>query len=88
VHRQPVYLIGMDQPLTPCRNICVIDPQTGYCIGCGRTGEEIAAWPGLPDADRRAIMDRLPERLLRLTAERPRRGGREVRRVLANRARE
>ena len=29
---------------TPCVKICVVDPETGYCIGCGRTREEIAGW--------------------------------------------
>jgi len=27
---------------TPCIKVCVIDPETGFCIGCGRAGMEIA----------------------------------------------
>ena len=53
----------MPRPLTPCRRICRLDPATGFCEGCGRTGAEIAAWGGLPEAERRRIMARLPGRL-------------------------
>jgi predicted Fe-S protein YdhL (DUF1289 family) len=29
---------------TPCIRVCILDPDTGLCEGCGRTSEEIAAW--------------------------------------------
>ncbi|MEM9590798.1 MAG: DUF1289 domain-containing protein, partial [Pseudomonadota bacterium] len=29
---------------TPCVNICMLDETSGLCIGCGRSGEEIADW--------------------------------------------
>ncbi len=32
---------------TPCVKICVVDPETGFCIGCGRTRGEIAGWIGM-----------------------------------------
>jgi len=38
----------------------------GWCLGCGRTGDEIASWIGLDDAGRLAIWNELPERLDRL----------------------
>lgn len=48
--------------LTPCIGICVLD-DTGLCEGCRRTGDEIAAWASLPDAERMRIMrDVLPQR--------------------------
>jgi uncharacterized protein len=50
--------------LTPCVQVCVIDPYSGFCIGCGRTVAEIAAWPTLDDPQRRAIMAELDGRLL------------------------
>jgi predicted Fe-S protein YdhL (DUF1289 family) len=52
---------------TPCVNICVIDPVTGWCIGCGRTGGEIGAWMGMTPGQRRETMARLPERLAGMT---------------------
>jgi len=51
------------RPLTPCVKICVIDEESGLCIGCGRSVEEIALWRDLDDDDRRAVMKKLPDRL-------------------------
>ncbi|MCK5932126.1 MAG: DUF1289 domain-containing protein [Fulvimarina manganoxydans] len=48
---------------TPCIQICVLDPHSGLCRGCGRTGAEIAAWPTLDRASRRAVMAELPSRI-------------------------
>ena len=37
---------------TPCVRICVVDPLSVLCIGCGRTTEEIAAWGVMSEAER------------------------------------
>ncbi len=29
---------------SPCVGICTMDDASGYCMGCARTGDEIAAW--------------------------------------------
>lgn len=47
---------------SPCIKICVIDPSSGLCEGCGRTLHEIARWAVLSEAERQAIMAVLPER--------------------------
>jgi uncharacterized protein len=48
--------------LTPCIGICALDA-SGICEGCFRTGDEIARWSSLDDAERAAIMDEvLPAR--------------------------
>ena len=54
---------------TPCVNICVLDDAAGICIGCGRSGDEIARWVQMSPAERRTVMDTLPERLKRLERE-------------------
>jgi predicted Fe-S protein YdhL (DUF1289 family) len=51
---------------TPCVNVCLLDDETGLCVGCGRTIQEIAGWAALSDAERRAIMATLPARMRRL----------------------
>ncbi|MGH6831773.1 MAG: DUF1289 domain-containing protein, partial [Methyloceanibacter sp.] len=51
---------------TPCVNICLLDTETGLCVGCGRSIEEIARWSAMSDAERRAIMRELPARQERL----------------------
>jgi uncharacterized protein len=48
---------------SPCINVCAVSGQTGCCIGCGRTLAEIAAWGGMDEAERNAIMADLPRRL-------------------------
>ncbi len=51
---------------TPCIRICVIDPATRLCEGCGRTLEEIASWGSYTAEERRRIMVELPLRPKRL----------------------
>lgn len=53
----------MDDPATPCVKICAIDGQTGLCVGCGRTLNEIAIWSDLDQGRRRAIIADLPARM-------------------------
>lgn len=50
-------------PSSPCIRLCILDPVTGLCEGCGRTGAEIAAWGALSEAERLRIMATLPTRL-------------------------
>lgn len=48
--------------LSPCTGICTLGAD-GLCLGCLRTGDEVAAWLALDDAERQYIMDVvLPER--------------------------
>lgn len=51
---------------TPCKNICQMDRVRGLCTGCGRTLAEIGAWRDMTDAERRAVMASLDERMRRL----------------------
>lgn len=57
----------MTKPSSPCVKICVIDPASKLCEGCGRTLQEIAQWARLSEAERQAVMVLLPQRL-RMTA--------------------
>jgi len=47
---------------SPCTDVCRIDPASGWCEGCLRTIDEIAAWGSIDDAARREIWKRLPVR--------------------------
>lgn len=51
---------------SPCVRICVMDPVSGLCRGCGRTLGEIGAWGTLSPSDRRRIMQELDGRLASL----------------------
>lgn len=48
-------------PPSPCVGICTLKGE--YCYGCGRTGDEIAAWGGLSTEQQSAIWTELPARL-------------------------
>lgn len=64
------------EPQSPCRKVCVIHPGSGLCVGCLRTTDEIAAWPGMTQDARLALMAELPGREGRLRARRGGRAGR------------
>jgi predicted Fe-S protein YdhL (DUF1289 family) len=62
------------EPSSPCVKICIVDPISALCIGCGRTLAEIAAWPQMGEAERAAVMAGLEARLI-ASRSRARRGG-------------
>jgi uncharacterized protein len=63
---------------TPCLRVCILDPESGLCEGCGRTRDEIARWGSLSEDERLAIMAGLDERMRRvLLAEAPAGPGRD-----------
>jgi predicted Fe-S protein YdhL (DUF1289 family) len=40
---------------SPCINLCQISPQTGLCLGCMRTIDEIIAWGAADEDAKRAV---------------------------------
>ncbi len=50
---------------TPCIAVCMIDPKSSLCFGCGRTLPEIARWHRMDRAERRAVMAELAARMTR-----------------------
>ncbi len=42
--------------VSPCINVCRMDAQTGLCLGCFRTIEEIADWSRASDAHRLRVL--------------------------------
>jgi predicted Fe-S protein YdhL (DUF1289 family) len=48
---------------SPCTGICTMDGALGWCLGCGRTGDEITEWSSAGDVRRSAIWAVLPERI-------------------------
>ncbi len=62
-----------DEVDSPCVKLCALHPAEGICVGCYRTGAEIAAWSKMSPQERRDLMETLPERAGRL---KKRRGGR------------
>ncbi|NBB72023.1 MAG: DUF1289 domain-containing protein [Alphaproteobacteria bacterium] len=51
---------------SPCIGVCRLDEATGWCVGCGRAGEELFGWGELPPARQRAVWAELPARMAQL----------------------
>ncbi|WP_213290218.1 DUF1289 domain-containing protein [Bradyrhizobium sp. sGM-13] len=49
---------------TPCIAVCIMDPKTKLCFGCGRTLPEIARWHRMETAERLAVMEGLATRMM------------------------
>ncbi|MCA8863389.1 MULTISPECIES: DUF1289 domain-containing protein [unclassified Halomonas] len=47
------------RPLSPCIQICQIEPTTSVCEGCGRTLDEIALWGSMTEAEKTPVWERL-----------------------------
>lgn len=54
---------GGDGPPSPCIKVCVLDARSGWCVGCGRSSEEIANWPKMNAPEKRDLLIRLPARV-------------------------
>ena len=55
---------SISKVVSPCIKICTL--QNDFCIGCGRTTQEIAEWSKASDKKKRDILERLPNRLRRM----------------------
>lgn len=64
------------EPESPCIKVCVMHPESGLCIGCLRTIDEIAGWKQMSADARHAVLDALQQRAPLL---RNRKGGRAAR---------
>lgn len=41
---------------TPCIKVCVVDGESGLCLGCYRKLSEVAAWARFSDIERDTIL--------------------------------
>jgi len=41
---------------SPCNGTCLLDPRSGYCMGCYRTGDEIGSWMTLSDGAKKRVI--------------------------------
>ncbi|MEM1300468.1 MAG: DUF1289 domain-containing protein, partial [Pseudomonadota bacterium] len=51
---------------SPCTGICKLDQTTGWCLGCGRSGDEIADWGIQSETWRDRVLGHIPDRLQQL----------------------
>jgi len=51
-----------EHPNSPCTNLCVLDPATGWCEGCRRTLDEIARWSAMTASEKWAVLREIDHR--------------------------
>jgi predicted Fe-S protein YdhL (DUF1289 family) len=51
-----------DEVVSPCINVCRMNPDTGLCEGCLRTLDEVAAWSAMSADEKRAVLARISAR--------------------------
>lgn len=51
---------------SPCIKVCVVDGQTGWCLGCARALSEIGGWLKMDEPAKQALVAELPARKTRL----------------------
>lgn len=51
-----------DRPLSPCINLCRMDDDDRYCLGCFRTLDEIATWSDLDIEEKELVWKTLDKR--------------------------
>jgi len=47
---------------SPCNELCLIDEDTGLCLGCLRTSEEIASWQTYTEVQKKNVMSEIEKR--------------------------
>jgi len=57
--------------LSPCISICQIDPETGNCLGCYRSRQEIARWPAMSTNEQAKLLQALKQRRAEKTGLHP-----------------
>ena len=57
---------------SPCISICQIDPETGNCLGCYRSRQEIAKWPAMSTDEQAELLQALKRRRAEKTGHHPR----------------
>ena len=58
---------------SPCVQVCVIHSETGLCLGCARSRDEIRRWRAMTHEERGTVLAALPGRAAH---PKKRRGGR------------
>jgi predicted Fe-S protein YdhL (DUF1289 family) len=52
----------VNNPISPCIGVCIIEPASGFCMGCARTIPEIAGWLDFSPEEKERLLAALAER--------------------------
>lgn len=46
---------------SPCTRNCELDDDLKYCLGCGRTLQELQTWRWMTEEEKKAVIQRIKE---------------------------
>ena len=49
---------------SPCNELCLIDEDTGLCLGCLRTSDEIASWSTYTNEQKENVLSEIKNRII------------------------
>jgi uncharacterized protein len=52
-----------DEIASPCIGVCSMNDETGFCLGCYRTLEEIQGWDQLGNEEKSKVISELDARM-------------------------
>jgi uncharacterized protein len=61
--------MSVTPPASPCTKVCALDGD-GFCLGCLRTGDEIARWREMSAEEQWQLLELLAERRRQRTTTR------------------
>ena len=47
---------------SPCNELCLVDEDTGLCVGCLRTSDEIALWSKYTNEQKADVIEEIKNR--------------------------
>lgn len=54
--------MSIEEIKSPCIGVCQMHEETGQCLGCYRTIDEIREWWNMTDGERDSVMQTLDQR--------------------------
>lgn len=57
-----------DSVASPCIGVCTVDEDSGFCLGCARSLQEVTRWRKLSAEQKNAVVAVLPARKKELLA--------------------
>ncbi|MDC0215472.1 DUF1289 domain-containing protein [Candidatus Pelagibacter sp.] len=56
--------MSLKKIISPCEGICSINKKSNFCIGCGRTIEQISKWSNFNETKKKKIILQIKNRTM------------------------
>lgn len=63
IEQRAIYVANLTNNIpSPCISICHLDANTGWCVGCWRSMDEIMGWAQRSDSDKKTVWAAIAQR--------------------------